>query len=84
MSLAPFRLTIPRVLFLDGEAGALPSRDPGRHDEHVLVTELDGAPGAFVARGSRLVETVEDQRRVLVRGQILRLVRRRIQSLGVR
>ena len=40
-------------------------------DEHVLVTELQGAPGALVAGGSMLVGAVEDERGVLVGGQIL-------------
>jgi hypothetical protein len=68
VSVAPFRLTIPTALSLDGEVGLLPSFDPGRHHEHVLVSKLDGAPGAFVAGRSSLVLAVEDERRVLVGG----------------
>ena len=62
----------------------LPADDAGRHDEHVLVPELQGAPGALVAGVSTLVIALEDERRALVGRQVLGRVQPGVQPLRVR
>src|SRR5712664_197943 len=59
-----------RVALLDRLAGLLPALDAGRHDEHVLVAELERRTGALVASHSMRVRAIEDQLARLVLGKI--------------